>query len=466
MNLVANIVLAIGIIAFVYILFIDQNLYQGLAVFLAMAWSSIFVRYFGWALYFFNINYGWTDRDWERYQDALARRNAGEYVSKEELNAPKKNPYRSQSFGLPTGTVRGMIALSLLFGALSMLLASFGKDGNIDSNSFFWDHFEFFKTAFLMMIAFYFGDKSLKHLQSRSNAAREQNFFNRNKTRGESTNQLDQDDDEFDHESGDSSPSTKVPAAIPQLAKVNLSSIRKTIANSEADGNPSGLVPIIDAGHGGIDAKLGKGKPGNYVTAPAKMYDFQDDAGNDLFSIYEGDINRKIAQQLMNLLDENGIKYYEQTVSTAKDISLADRVGFANNVYRENRNTYFLSIHSNAAGVASPGTGTKATGFEIYTSIGQTKSDELADIASKWYKKEFKDFKFRQDMLDGDEDKEANFYVLRNTACPAFLVENLFFDNKKEAEFLLSPAGQERIARCLFNIVREIYESQNNGILA
>ncbi len=66
-------------------------------------------------------------------------------------------------------------------------------------------------------------------------------------------------------------------------------------------------------------------------------------------------------------------------------------------------------------------------------------------------------------MLDGDEDKEKErqsetFYVLRKTKCPAFLVENLFYDNKFEAQFLLSEAGQRRMARCLFLTVKEIHQ--------
>jgi N-acetylmuramoyl-L-alanine amidase len=60
-------------------------------------------------------------------------------------------------------------------------------------------------------------------------------------------------------------------------------------------------------------------------------------------------------------------------------------------------------------------------------------------------------------MTDGDDDKEKNYYVLKNTNCPAFLVENLFYDNKQDAQFLLSTQGQTRIARCLFNTVKEIY---------
>ncbi|MEM7298432.1 MAG: N-acetylmuramoyl-L-alanine amidase, partial [Bacteroidota bacterium] len=462
-NRVSSIVFILGIFSFLYIFIVERSLYEGLAAFIIFTWITIFLRYFGWALYFYNISYGWTDRDWDRYEGALDRKKKGEFVSKEELKKPAENPYSAQSFGLPSGTVRGMLAFTLLFGAIGMLIASFGKDGYIDSNSFFWNHFEFFETAFLMMIAFYFGDKSLRYLQNRSNAAREKNWLSaKNKSEGKSETEYDYDRTDYDRkESGVVAQNLEGPDSSESGSGFSLSSVKKLISNSESKPNPSGLIPIIDAGHGGIDPKTGK-----YVTAPSKMYEFKGLGGKEDFAIYEGEINRKIARHLTKLLDEHGIEYYEQTVSSENDVSLADRVKYANGVYQENRNTYFLSIHSNAAGVSTPGQGSKATGFELFTSIGQTKSDELADIAAKWYKKEFTDFKFRQDMLDGDEDKEANFYVLRKTACPAFLVENLFFDNIKEAEFLLSDSGQMRIAVCLLKIIKEINETQTNGILA
>jgi len=47
-------------------------------------------------------------------------------------------------------------------------------------------------------------------------------------------------------------------------------------------------------------------------------------------------------------------------------------------------------------------------------------------------------------------DKEENFYVLKNTNCPAVLCELLFFDEINQAKFLNSEAGQERLADSLF----------------
>lgn len=142
----------------------NGNPYEATAVFISIIWCVIFLQYFVWAIYYYNINYGLTDKDWERIFKARADNANGLKVIEEDLKSPSQNPYKDETFGLPGGTVRGMIAFTLLFGAVALMLVSMGMDGNIDQNSFFRDHFEFFKTAFLMMIAFYFGNSALKIL--------------------------------------------------------------------------------------------------------------------------------------------------------------------------------------------------------------------------------------------------------------------------------------------------------------
>ena len=188
---------------------------------------------------------------------------------------------------------------------------------------------------------------------------------------------------------------------------------------------------LIDCGHGGM---IG----GKYVTAPAKMFVFPDG-----LTIYEGVINRKIGEYLSGLLSEHGIRH--EFVSHANlDTKLEFRVNRADQIYEVDKSCIYLSIHSNSGG---------GSGFEIFTSPGQTKSDKVANIFCEVYQSSFPDIKFRADKSDGDADKEENFYVLRKTDCPALLVENLFFDNRREAEILLSEAGQKKIAKCLFDCI-------------
>lgn len=37
------------------------------------------------------------------------------------------------------------------------------------------------------------------------------------------------------------------------------------------------------------------------------------------------------------------------------------------------------------------------------------------------------------------------FYILKHTLCPAVLTENLFMDNQKDCQFLLSSKGRQAI---------------------
>lgn len=204
---------------------------------------------------------------------------------------------------------------------------------------------------------------------------------------------------------------------------------------------------LIDAGHGGINNE------GLYTTGNKKRYKFPDG-----LEIFEGQVNRQIAAKLEHLLQKNGIDFkrvYHDTIDTP----LSQRVSEADAIFAGDRRAIYLSIHSNSASANLEGEGTKATGFEVYTSPGQTKSDQIAEVLLKKYKVHFPGMKMRLDYSDGDADKEANFYVLRKTDCPAVLVENLFFDNRKEAEFLISVEGQQKIAECLLDGILGVEKS-------
>ena len=96
--------------------------------------------------------------------------------------------------------------------------------------------------------------------------------------------------------------------------------------------------------------------------------------------------------------------------------------------------TLYISIHNNAA--PRPGT---ASGFEIFTSPGKTRADDLAELIYKKVEVLYKGLglKMRYDLSDGDHDKEEKFYVLTNTRMPAVLIECLFFDDYSDYKFLM-----------------------------
>jgi N-acetylmuramoyl-L-alanine amidase len=134
-------------------------------------------------------------------------------------------------------------------------------------------------------------------------------------------------------------------------------------------------------------------------------------------------------------------------VKTERIAELAMRVNYVNEQCRQRGagNVIYVSVHCNAAG--ADGKWHDATGWEVLTSVGKTKSDVLATYLFEAAKKNLISIKMRPDNSDGDPDKESNLYVLKNTKCPAVLTENLFQDNKADVDYLLSEEGRHSIVR-------------------
>ena len=197
---------------------------------------------------------------------------------------------------------------------------------------------------------------------------------------------------------------------------------------------------LLDAGHGGMLDDV-------YTTAPGKMHVFEDG-----HTFYEGVNNRMIVNKLRAILLRNGIEH-RLIHDQVNDTPLAERVARANSLHAQGKNCIYLSVHSDAMPEGAHG---KGSGFSVYTSVGKTRSDAIADVFCNTYQRRLGEFRLRKDLADGDQDKEQDFYVLRKTKCPALLTENLFFDNRAEAEFLLSETGQNRIAHTMFESIFQI----------
>lgn len=141
------------------------------------------------------------------------------------------------------------------------------------------------------------------------------------------------------------------------------------------------------------------------------------------------------------------------------DIPLRTRAMRVNAVCKEDgaANCLLLSIHSNAAGNGK--SWMSAKGWSCYTTKGQTASDDLAECLYMAFEAEFPDRKIRKDRTDGDSDYEENFYIIEKTSCKAVLLENFFYDNKEECDWLLRKETQKRIAVAIVDGLR-IYLSR------
>ena len=196
---------------------------------------------------------------------------------------------------------------------------------------------------------------------------------------------------------------------------------------------------IFDNGHGGVI-------DGVYQTQGKRSPIWPDGE-----VLYEGEFNRAIVDRLMVLCEANGIDAVN-LVATRKDISLSERVQTANKLAKSSdKPCIYVSIHANGFSDEA------AHGWEVYTSPGETKSDEIATVLYEKADEEFPERAMRPSTVDGDPDKEANFYVLIHTTMPAILSENFFMTNYREChEILMSESGRDRVAKIHFQMIQQL----------
>ena len=169
LTIILLIVLMIVTTAF-QLAFGNITVYSFVAINLILIWLGLLIGYLAWAVYFYNINLGLTNESWAELKEKQISEDESVKLDKtidRKYAGPTDNLYQGESLGLPPGTIRGSIALTLMIGGLALFIYSMGSSSIQEGNSFIYDNFEFFKTAFLMMIAFYFGSKSLEILQKK-----------------------------------------------------------------------------------------------------------------------------------------------------------------------------------------------------------------------------------------------------------------------------------------------------------
>jgi len=199
------------------------------------------------------------------------------------------------------------------------------------------------------------------------------------------------------------------------------------------------MIILIDNGHG--ENTLGKQSP------------ILKDSGLDISSEFtekgrfkEWKYTRVIARMISEKLKSMG--YDARLVVTEdKDISLAERIRRVNTICNKvgASKALLISVHANAVGDSSQWMNGK--GWEAYTTRGKTKSDTLAEFLYKRASKNMDGRKIREDWTDGDRDKEADFYIIKKSYCPAVLTENFFYDNKDDLKYLTSDEGIHAVVR-------------------
>lgn len=181
---------------------------------------------------------------------------------------------------------------------------------------------------------------------------------------------------------------------------------------------------ILDAGHGGTTISNGYVTPGKRSPEASRG------------QIFEGMSNRAFVNDLAYQLTLQGRKV--QIVSESwHDSGLSFRAKLATQAAKSDPNCIFISLHSNAASSKF----SNVTGLEIWTTVGETISDPIAEKIAKGLQSSYSDIKWRRHQPK-EEDKEKNWTVIYETEkgnIPAVLLEVLFMDGNHDYIKLTDP---------------------------
>ncbi len=194
-----------------------------------------------------------------------------------------------------------------------------------------------------------------------------------------------------------------------------------TVANA----NP---VIVIDAGHGGRD--------------PGKV---------GINNALEKDINLSISKKLAMYLKSKG---YSVFLTRNADCMLADE-GSANKKTSDMKNriqkmqevnaTFVISIHQNSYPDSS------VKGAQCFYYPDSKEGQEMACHIQDNFK----------NLVDSNNHRQAkenkSYYILKNSPCPAVIVECGFLSNPEEANLLLDSTYQNKIAFAIFMAIMEYF---------
>ncbi len=195
---------------------------------------------------------------------------------------------------------------------------------------------------------------------------------------------------------------------------------------------------ILDAGHG-LDT------PGKRTPL------FPDDS-----FMHENEFNRSVVRKIDLLLEKSDIIDTFFTVTEKYDVSLAERVQRANDIYEQNKELYdkvvLISVHANAL-TGSWGTQNGTSTYHYPTNPVDKKFAEVihAHLVQAT--------KLRDRGVIGEQ-----FYIIKNVKMTACLCECAFMDNLTEAKLLMSDEFRQSCAEGIVNGLKE-YFGINNKIL-
>ena len=195
------------------------------------------------------------------------------------------------------------------------------------------------------------------------------------------------------------------------------------------------LVVILDAGHG-------KDTPGK--CSPDK-------------SLYEWQWTREIVGMLCERLYGLENVHTVILVPEEHDVPLKERVRRVNTIYHDakiaGKECLLISVHINAAG---HGTWKNASGWSVW--VSNNASDKSKQFAQISYREAVSMGLQGNRVVPEEQYWSSNFYILKNTPCPAVLTENLFQDNHEDVAFLKSDEGRDKIVDLHVSAIKKYLE--------
>ena len=169
--------------------------------------------------------------------------------------------------------------------------------------------------------------------------------------------------------------------------------------------------------------------------------------------------SREVIAMLRPRLEAHGYTVFvdmpSDEVPRPGSTELSLRCRYVNGICKKfgSQNCIYVSIHVNAAG--SDGQWHDARGFAVY--VARSCSPTSKRLARTLCELAISRGLRGNRAVPSAHYWQADFYVLRNTACPAVLTENLFQDNRADVEFLSSQAGKEAVAALHLDAIKSLF---------
>ena len=186
----------------------------------------------------------------------------------------------------------------------------------------------------------------------------------------------------------------------------------------------SGIVFVLDAGHGGFDQ------------------------GASVLNVYEAELNLIITQKLEKKLTSLG-SHVIMTRTTNEDLSsshsksedMKNRI----NLINDEKSDLFISIHINKF------QNENVHGIHVFHQ-NNNNSIELATLIQN---------NINNKLNQKKEIKYGNFYILNNARINGVLIECGFLSNESDRKNLLNEEYQNKIVDCIVDSIIEYYKKQN-----